>query len=805
MKKSISIILLFACIFSFLSECKNKSSVRADYPIQPVPFTAVKLTDNFWAPRIKKNALVTIPIAFGYCESTGRVKNFEIAAGLDTGKFQTIYPFDDSDVFKIIEGASYSLQTFSDPKLEAYLDTLIHKIGLAQEPDGYLYTNRTIAEKHGGAGLHEWAGKNRWEMDSVLSHELYNLGHLYEAAVAHYQATGKRTLLNIALKSADLVNKDFGNDRIKVYPGHQVIEMGLVKLYRVTGEKKYLDLARFFLDIRGPHGQAYNQENLKPVDQTEAVGHSVRATYMYSGMADIAAIENDAAYLNAITKIWGDLIYGKMYLTGGIGASGGNEGFADPFVLPNMSAYCETCASIGDIFFNHRLFLLHGQSKYIDVLEKTLYNSMLSGVSLSGDRFFYPNPLESSGQHLRQAWFGCACCPSNVARFVPAIPGYIYAVTDKELYVNLFISNEASISLGKRKVNISQKANFPWDGKVEISVNPEIRGKFIMKIRIPGWAQNEALPGGLYKFADEDAEPVKLVINGKDAELKIVDGYAVISRRWKSGDKIDIDFPMPVRKVIADEKVKEDKDKVAFQRGPLIFCAEWPDNNTGNVLDLVIKKNASFTTEFEPSLLEGTQVIKTSGVQTKKTLDGKVESLSEEPVKLIPYALWNNRGAGQMMVWFPTSVTSSHPLPAPTIANRSKIKASKITKELSAINDQTEPASSNDHSLSYYHWWPEKDKLEWIEYDFDKLETISKTKVYWFDDGPDGGCRIPDSWEILYLNGNIWQSVSTGMAYKVTKNGWDSLVFNPVKASAIKLKVKLNKDFSSGIYEWIVE
>jgi len=649
----VKVLFTAVCLIILFSGCAKNSSNKADYPIQPVPFTAVKLTDNFWAPRIKKNASVTIPIAFGYCESTGRVKNFEIAAGRDTGKFQTIYPFDDSDVYKIIEGASYSLQTFPDPKLEVYLDTLINKIGKAQEPDGYLYTNRTIAEKHGGRGLHEWAGKNRWEMDSVLSHELYNLGHLYEAAVAHYQATGKRTLLDIALKSADLVNKDFGYDKVKVYPGHQVIEMGLVKLYRVTGEKKYLDLARFFLDIRGPKGQSYNQANLKPVDQTEAVGHSVRATYMYSGMADIAAIENDPAYLKAITRIWGDLVNGKMYLTGGIGATGGNEGFAEPFLLPNMTAYCETCASIGDIFFNHRLFLLHGQSKYIDVLEKTLYNSMLSGVSLSADRFFYPNPLESSGHQSRQAWFGCACCPSNVARFVPAIPGYIYAVTDKELYVNLFISNDANISLGKRKVNISQKANFPWDGKVEITVNPQTNSRFNLKIRIPGWARNEAIPGGLYKFTDNDTEPIKLSINGKASDIQTEEGYAVVSREWKRGDKIEIEFPMPVRKVIADERVKEDNEKIAFQRGPLIYCAEWPESNSGNVLDLVVKKDAAVTTEFEPSLLNGIQVIKTSGFETKKTLDGKVEMLGEEPVKLIPYALWNNRGAGQMRVWFP--------------------------------------------------------------------------------------------------------------------------------------------------------
>jgi uncharacterized protein len=798
-------LLLAPGLVVLFSGCSKKPSSSADYPIQPVPFTAVKLTDNFWAPRIKRNASVTIPIAFGYCESTGRVRNFDIAAGRDTGKFQTIYPFDDSDIYKIIEGASYSLQTLPDPKLEAYLDTLIYKIGRAQEPDGYLYTNRTIAEKHGGKGLHEWAGKNRWEMDSVLSHELYNLGHLYEAAVAHYQATGKRTLLDIALKSADLVNKDFGFDRLKVYPGHQVIEMGLVKLYRVTGEKKYLDLARFFLDIRGPKGQEYNQANIKPVDQTVAVGHAVRATYMYSGMADIAAIENDSAYLRAITRIWSDLVYDKIYLTGGIGASGGNEGFAEPFALPNMSAYCETCASIGDIFFNQRLFLLHGQSKYIDVLEKTLYNSMLSGVSLSADRFFYPNPLESGGQHLRQAWFGCACCPSNVARFVPAIPGYVYAVTDKELYVNLFISNEANITLGSRKVNITQKANFPWDGKVEIIVNPEKNNKFILKIRIPDWASNEAIPGGLYKFTDHNSEPIKLMVNGTVNDLKIENGYAVVSRKWKSGDKVNLEFPMPVRKVIADERVKEDRDKIAFQRGPVIYCAEWPENNTGNVMDLLIKKDATFTTEFDPSLLEGTQVIKTTGAQTKKTLDGKVIILNEEPVKLIPYALWNNRGAGQMMVWFPTTTGSSHPLPAPTIANRSKIKASKITKELSSINDQVEPVSSNDHSVSYYQWWPDKDKMEWIEYDFEKPEIVSKTKVYWFDDGPEGGCRIPDSWEILYLNGNIWESVSSKSAYTVTRNGWDSLSFSPVRASAIKIKIKLNKNYSSGIYEWIVE
>lgn len=788
-----------------LSGCVDSKSSIKDYPVQPVPFTAVKLCDNFWAPRISKNASVTIPIAFGYCESTGRVKNFEIAGKLDTGKFQTIYPFDDSDVFKIIEGASYSLQTFPDPKLEAYLDTLILKIGLAQESDGYLYTNRTIAEMHGGEGLHPWASVNRWELDSVLSHELYNIGHLYEAAVAHFQATGKRSLLDIAIKSADLVDRDFGWDSLKVYPGHQVIEMGLVKLYRATGEKKYLDLARFFLDIRGPDGEEYNQAHEYVVDQDKAVGHAVRATYMYSGMADIAAIEKDTAYLDAITRIWEDLVYGKIYITGGIGATGGNEGFDDPYVLPNMTAYCETCASIGDIFFNHRLFLLHGHAKYIDILEKTLYNSMLSGVSLSADRFFYPNPLESDGQHERSEWFGCACCPSNIARFVPAIPGYIYAVNDNGIFVNLFISNNAVIGMGSDTVRIVQKADFPWGGKAVIYINPDTKGEFDLKIRIPGWAMDEAIPGSLYSFADRNTDSVRISVNGESVAIETIEGYVNISRTWEKGDSVNVEFPMEIRKVIADTRIKDNIDKVAVQRGPLIYCAEWADNNPANLLSVMIREDAQFTTQYLPDLLEGTQVIRTTAYQTKRTLDGDVKMLNPEPLTLIPYALWNNRGAGQMKVWLPVSTKSTRPLPAPTLAWRSKIRTSKVTKDISAVRDQLVPDNSNDKSIPYYHWWPDKNRWEYIEYDFDEPEIISRTKVYWFDDRPDGGCRIPDVWEILYLNGNIWEPVKNKNRYTVTLDGWDVLEFEPVETQRIKIKVKTNRNFSSGIYEWVVE
>lgn len=648
------VLLIVSPLIIVTSGCSD-DSLSGDYPISPVPFTSVRLTDDFWSKRIKRNAEVTIPIAFSYCETTGRVRNFEIAGGLDTGRFQTIFPFDDSDVFKIIEGASYSLQTFPDKKLEAYLDTLIYKIGLAQEEDGYLYTNRTIAEMHGGEGLHEWASPERWELAYDLSHELYNLGHLYEAAVAHYQATGKRSLLDIAIKSADLVDRDFGSDRLQVYPGHQVIEMGLVKLYRTTGDTKYLDLARFFLDIRGPGGEQYNQAHEKVVDQTEAVGHAVRATYMYSGMADIAAIEKNTAYLNAITRIWEDIVHRKMYVTGGIGATGGNEGFAGPWVLPNMTAYCETCASIGDIFTNHRLFLLHGDGKYMDILEKTLYNAMLSGVSLSADRFFYPNPLESAGQHQRSPWFGCACCPSNIARFIPAIPGYIYGVKEKDLYVSLFVSNDADIVVNSNKINISQKTGFPWNGKVEMSVSPDKDATFSIMLRIPGWVVNEAIPGNLYRFTDSNDESYKILVNGASCNFDIENGYARIERKWRKGDSILIDFPMPVRKVIADERISDNRGRIAVQRGPVIYCAEWPDNNNGNILNLLIDDNAPLTTEYLPELLEGVQVVRTTGYQTVKKDKGRIEKSDPETVTLIPYAYWNNRGPGQMMVWLPVT------------------------------------------------------------------------------------------------------------------------------------------------------
>lgn len=643
--------LLFSLIGFFfmisLQGCKDQPVNDGDYTIQPVPFTSVKVTDDFWAPRIKRNHEVTIPIAFEQSEKTGRIKNFRIAGGLEEGRFQSNYPFDDSDVFKIIEGASYSLQTFPDRKLETYLDTLIRYIGLAQEDDGYIYTYRTIM----GDDSHPWIGTKRWEKTHILSHELYNIGHMYEAAVAHYQATGKSSFLDIAIKSADLVARDFGWGKIETYPGHQEIEIGLVKLYRVTGNRKYLDLAKFFLDVRGD-GEEYNQAHKKVAEQTVAVGHAVRAAYMYTGMADVAALTNDPDYVNAINKIWQDIVYKQLYLTGGIGATGGNEGFGEPYNLPNMSAYCETCASIANVFWNYRMFLLHGNAKYYDILERTLYNGLLSGVSLTGDRFFYPNPLESSGQHQRQEWFGCACCPSNLCRFIPSVPGYVYTKTRDRLYVNLYMDNTARIEMNGKSVEVTQQTKYPWDGKVELIITPDQPSKFKLCLRVPGWAQNEAVPGDLYHYLNNNEDEIVLKINGKAKKYSLNDGYIIISRKWKEGDIVELDMPMPVRKVKANRNIEADRDKVAIQKGPIVYCAEWVDHKNSRVLNLVYNPETILKSEYRSELLNGVQVITGEAIGAKRL-----------PLTLIPYHVWANRGSGEMMVWLPTTKEVSRPLP----------------------------------------------------------------------------------------------------------------------------------------------
>jgi hypothetical protein len=792
--------LIVLAVVSYLQIAHGQ---QKGYPITPVPFTAVSVNDAFWTPRIETNRTVTIPYAFKQCEETGRVRNFDLAdsilaGALPKGTFCTRYGFDDSDIYKIIEGASYSLHTHYDATLDGYVDGLIAKIARAQEGDGYLYTMRTIDPEK------SWA-RQRWVNDRVNgSHELYNMGHLYEAAVAHHAATGKRSLLNIALKNAELLCETFGPDRIHTVPGHQVIEIGLAKLYLVTGQRKYLDLAKFFLDERGkPKGESYNQDHLPVVEQSEAVGHAVRAAYMYSGMADVAALTGDESYIRAIDRIWDDVVTGKLYVTGGIGAAGAIEGFGAKYELPNLSAYCETCASIANVFWNYRMFLRHGDAKYLDIVERVIYNSFLSGVSMKGDRFFYPNPLESFKSHERSPWFACACCPSNIVRFVPSIPGYIYALRRDTVYVNLFISGQVDVTIGEIPVTLSQQSGYPWEGVVKIGVRPRSPKEFTVAVRIPGWAQGTPLPGGLYSYIDKGPSHYSVSVNGKMVQSKLEHGFMKISRRWNVGDTVQVRLAMPVRRVVARREVEDDQGKAAFERGPLLFCLEGKDLSDGHVLSLVVPDDAQIQTTFTKELLGGVQTIRGQALKTRRTLDGGIAVDQNGEFVAIPYYAWAHRGPAEMTVWPARECAAAKPLPAPTIAYLSKLTTSG-GEGADAIKDQLPPKDSNDHNVPYFHWWPKKGTTEWIQYDFSKREQVRKATVYWFDDAESGECRVPKSWRILYKAGGEWKAVENSVC-GVEKNRPNEATFSPVETDGMRLEIQLQDGFSAGLYEWSVE
>jgi len=635
-----------------------------DYPIQPVPFTDVKVEDAFWSARMETNRVITVPYAFEKCEETGRINNFAVAGGLIEGKFEGIY-FNDSDVFKVMEGAAYALSLHPDPELEKYVDGVIEKIAAAQEDDGYLYTARTAMRPDKMPP----GGRERWS-NMAHGHELYNAGHMYEAAVAHHMATGKRSFLDVAIRNADLVCSVFGPGKRCDPPGHQEIEIGLCKLYRATGREKYLNMARFFLDQRGvPEGHGlygkYSQDHVPVIEQETAVGHSVRAAYLYCGMADVAALTGDQGYTSAISRIWEDVVYKKMYITGGIGAQGGNEGFGEGYGLPNLTAYSETCAAIANALWNHRMFMLSGDAKHMDVLERVIYNGFLSGISMEGDKFFYPNRLESHSGASRSPWFGCACCPSNIVRFVPSIPGYAYAHTNDELYINLFIGGSASIKMGGGAVLVGQETRYPWKGAVKIVVKPEGGPReFTLKIRIPGWARNRPVPGDLYRYVNQSEKQVTLKVNGDAVALGMEKGFGSIRRKWSPGDVVDLDLPMDVRRVAAHEKVLDDVGRVCLERGPIVYCAEGIDNHDRNVLNLLLPDDSPLTTEYREGMLNGVVTVHGKAHVIKRGMDGTPE-MDENTVALtaIPYYAWCHRGPSQMAVWLAKEVAAAKPLP----------------------------------------------------------------------------------------------------------------------------------------------
>ncbi len=654
MKNVLTIALLIS------TNMVGNAQLNHGYPIDPVSFTSVTVTDSFWGQRLKASREVTIPLAFSKCEETGRYENFVKAAHpSDTYKVEGL-SFDDTDVYKTIEGASYSLQTYPDKKLQKYIDSVLVIVAAAQEPDGYLYTARTMNPKH----PHNWAGKERWVAVENLSHEFYNLGHMIEGAVAHYQATGKRNFLDIAIKYADCVCREIGDgaQQKKLVPGHQIAEMALVKLYLVTGDKKYLDQAKFFLDARGytSRKDAYSQAHKPVVEQDEAVGHAVRAAYMYSGMADVAAITGDSSYIKAIDKIWDNIVSKKIYVTGGIGARHAGEAFGNNYELLNSSAYCETCAAIGNVYMNYRLFLLHGDAKYFDVLERTLYNGLISGVSLDGGSFFYPNPLASNGKYSRKPWFGCACCPSNVSRFIPSLPGYVYAVKDNQVYVNLYLSNKAELIVNKKKVVLEQETGYPWNGDIRVKV-AQGNQEFALKLRIPGWVRNEVLPSDLYSYADNQKPTYRIIVNGQETANTLNNGYLSIERKWKKGDVVKIHFDMLPRIVKANEKVVDDKGRVSVERGPIVYCAEWPDNKC-NVHTVLLNQHPQFKVVEKPELLYGISQLKTDAQALSYDKNGKLITKDTE-LTLIPYYAWAHRGEGDMKVWLPIDVSAASALP----------------------------------------------------------------------------------------------------------------------------------------------
>ncbi|MDH7598584.1 MAG: glycoside hydrolase family 127 protein [Sedimentisphaerales bacterium] len=796
---------LLPIVILLVSTVVQGPAPQQDYPVQAVPAESVILQDGFWSVRLKVNREVTIPHCLQQCQQTGRISNFEKAAGCAKGAFAGMH-FNDSDLYKVMEGAAYVLRSGQDRMMRLYLDQLVRIIAAAQWDDGYLFTFYSVPQRQ---------PDQRWTNIQWI-HELYCMGHMYEAAVAHYQATGDRTFLDVAIRNADLVCKTFNPDGRTDPPGHQEIEIGLCKLYRVTGNRRYLDQARFFLEQRGrlgrrgPDGKAglygtYSQDQVPVLDQAEAVGHAVRAMYMYAAMADVAALTGDKAYVQALDRIWADVVGGKLYVTGGIGAAGGHEGFAGPYELPNMTAYCETCASIANILWNHRMFLTHLDARYVDVLERTLYNALLSGVSMGGDRFFYPNPLESRGQHQRSPWFECACCPSNIARFIPLVPGLFYAYGKGGLFINLFGAGKTSLNTPLGRLDLTQKTDYPWDGKVRIELDPAKEMDLTIHVRIPGWSRNEPVPSDLYRFADGVRSEPGIAVNGSPIDLKVTQGYITIRRRWRRGDWIDLDLPMPVRRISADPHVRADKGKVAIQRGPIVFCLEGIDND-GQVFDMYIPEDAEFAAVFRPELLGGVMVVTGQAKTTQRRLDGSIEAVGQRPFIAIPYYAWAHRGPCQMTVWPACTPEATRPRPAPTLAYTSKTTASFVHVSLDAIKDQVIPEGSSDSSNLQLDFWPHKGTTEWVQFEWGQQQSISKVQVYWFDDTGTGECRVPQSWQVLYRDADgRFKPVMAKGPYGTGKDRFNQVHFDPVQTDCIRIEIQLQPGWSAGIQEVVIE
>jgi DUF1680 family protein len=755
-----------------------------------VPFTEVQIADAFWAPRRETNRVGSIPANLDNLVKAGNIRNFELAAAGKREGFSGPV-FMDSDLYKGLEAAAYSLATHPDPDLERRLDDIIAKIAAAQQTNGYLNTWFTVKEPD-----------KRWT-NLRDQHELYCAGHMFEAAVAHYQATGKKNFLSVAAKFADHIDSVFGPPPKRLgYPGHPELELALVKLARVTGEPRYFKLAQFFVENRGRHffaeehhtplneyDGAYWQDDVPIYDHKNIKGHAVRACYLMSGTTDVAAETGDARLLAMLSRVWRNTTERNLYLTGGIGPSSHNEGFTVDYDLPNATAYQETCATIALAQWSHRLALLYGDAKCADIVERALYNGVLAGVSQDGTKFFYVNPLESSGTHHRSPWFGCACCPPNVARTLASLGGYAYATSENALWVNLYIQGSVKAKVSGEPVTLTVTTDYPWSGKVNLKLELAKPKRFELRLRSPGWC----------------AGATASVKGDKTASPKIDRGYLVLSREWHKGDTVELDLPMPVQRVAAHPNVKADQGQFAIQRGPLVYCLEACDQSEP-LASLYLPADAELTTARKKGVPGVVVAIQGwAGVAAEQDWTRRLYQASAPArrvhITAIPYYAWDNRQAGAMKVWLPVA-------PPPQVAGGLEAQAQVSLSFVSGncqpegIHDGVEPKSSGEQPASNCHWWPHKGTDEWAQYTWRKPVTVSGTKVYWFDDTGRGECRLPAAWQLEFLNGADWQPVRAKGDFAVAADQWCEVAFEPVTTPALRLRVKLQKEWAAGVHEW---
>ncbi|MGC8638802.1 MAG: glycoside hydrolase family 127 protein [Isosphaeraceae bacterium] len=762
------------------------------FKLRAVPFTDVGIHDSFWSPRQEANRTVSIPLNFDMLEKSGNIKDLELAARRATSGFMGPV-FMDSDVYKALEAASYSLATHPDPALRKRIDDIVAKLAAAQLDDGYLDSYYIVKEPG-----------RRWT-NLRDNHELYCAGHLIEAAVAHFRATHKTNFLDVATRLADHIDATFGPGKRLGYPGHPELELALVKLWRATGRKRYFDLARFFIENRGRkffatehhtpldrYDGSYWQDDVPIRDHRSIKGHAVRAAYLLSGATDVAGETHDPALLRMLNRVWKNTTLRNMYITGGIGPSASNEGFTHDYDLPNLTAYQETCASVALAQWNHRLALLYGDSRFADVFERSLYNGVLAGVSLDGKRFFYVNPLESRGNHHRSPWFGCACCPPNVARTLAALGGYAYAVGDDSLWVNLYIQGTAKATIGEQKIVLNVQTDYPWDGKVTLKPGFDQPARFDLRLRVPGWCQGATVS-----------------INGEPVTRPTIDrGYFVLSHEWKKGDVVELNLPMPVERIAAHPNVKDDQGLLAIQRGPLVYCLEACDQE--QALDsLYLPPNAELKAEKRSDLLGGVVVVQglaatAANLNWSDKLYQAVPRSTQVPVTAIPYYAWDNRKAGPMKVWIPVAPRTPA---AGGPETHAKVSMSFVSGNCQpwGINDGLEPKSSGEQPAALCHWWPHSGTAEWAQYTWKSPVTVKGSRVYWFDDTGRGACRFPASWQLQYRDGDVWKPLAASGGYPVVKNGWSEVAFDPVKTTSLRLAVQLREGWAAGVHEWKVE